>query len=105
MVGLVSCSRKGLTMKCLLCDSPAVAIFDMPGGCVCWPDKTQALCSHHAFKATPQAGMMLIKDMTEEEKFTDVWVHGRVFDETDRVELTVNELHVLAAIEELSRKT
>jgi len=89
-------------MKCLLCDSPAVAIFDMPEGCACRPEKTQALCSHHAFKTTPQAGMMLIKDLTEDEKFTDVWVHGRVFDETDRVAMTVNELHVLAAIAELT---
>ena len=100
---LVPYRGKGLTVKCHFCESPAVAIFYMPEGCVCSLEQTQALCSHHAFKASPRAEMVLIEDLTEGEEFTDIWLHGRVFNETDRVELTVNELHVLAAIEELSR--
>lgn len=78
-------------MRCLLCDDKAVAVFDMPDGCACSPEKTQALCSHHAFKATPQAGMMLIQDLTEGERFTDMWLNGRVWRkiEEDGVETTV----------------
>lgn len=98
-------------MKCLLCDDKAVAVFDMPEGCVCSPEKTQALCSHHAFKATPQAGMMLVKDLTENEKFTDVWVHSRTFTEEivteelpDTVVLTANELRVLTVLDAVQRR-
>ena len=75
-------------MKCLLCDDLAVAVFDMPEGCACRPDKVQPLCAQHAFKATPAAGMMLIKDLTEGERFTDHWLNGRVW-------CTINGLRVL----------
>ena len=84
-------------MKCLLCDDPAVAIFDMPEGCACRAETRQALCTHHAFKATPRGGMILTDDLTEGMEFTDIWLHSRTFPP-----LSVNETLVLAAIEKLS---
>ena len=95
---LVSFHEKGLTMKCLLCDDPAVAIFDMPRGCACRAETRQALCSHHAFKATPRAGMILTEDLTEGMEFTDIWLHSRVFPP-----LSEKEVQVLGVIEKLSQ--
>jgi hypothetical protein len=94
-------------MKCQLCDDKAVAIFDMPEGCACSPEKTQALCTHHALKASPQAGMMLIKDLTEGERFTDLWVNARVFPEPElpaTVQFTANELRVLSVLDAVQRR-
>lgn len=51
-------------VKCLLCGAPAIAIFDMPGGCFCYPDETtQPLCPQHIIQAHPLGGMTLVKDL------------------------------------------
>ena len=97
-MGLVPYRGKGLTMLCLLCDSPAVAIFDMPWGSACSAETKQALCYHHAFKAMPRAGMILTDDLTEGMEFTDIWLHSRTFPP-----LSENERLVLAAIAKLSK--
>lgn len=48
-------------MTCRFCGEPAVAVFRLPGGCVCFPDdREQALCPQHILRATPLAGMELM---------------------------------------------
>jgi hypothetical protein len=55
-------------------NAEAVAVFDMPGGCVCFPeDRKQALCMQHVVKANPLAGMELREDLTEGGAFTRWW--------------------------------
>jgi hypothetical protein len=51
--------------KCCLCDDEAVAIYDMPRGCVARPGLTvQPLCAHHERKMTPIGGRVeLLKDL------------------------------------------
>ena len=61
-------------MKCHLCESLAVGIFDLPGGCVCSPDTTQALCAQHALKSTALGGIFLLRDLTAEYAFSRYWV-------------------------------
>lgn len=60
-------------MKCHMCDSAAVSVFEFSDGCFCSPDVIQALCTQHAFRATPIGDMRLIEDMTEDRAFTMVW--------------------------------
>ena len=60
-------------MKCHLCESAAVAVFNFPAGCACSDDEIQPLCAQHAFKATPRGGMLLIEDLTIDEEFTLAW--------------------------------
>jgi len=52
-------------VRCTMCNDLAVAVFSMPGGCVCRPDdRQQALCMTHALKSRPLAGMVMIQDLT-----------------------------------------
>jgi hypothetical protein len=38
-------------LKCRFgCDDP-IGIYHAPEGCICWPDKIQALCPQHVIKA------------------------------------------------------
>lgn len=30
------------------CAGPVVGIYHTPEGCICWPDRVQALCAQHA---------------------------------------------------------
>lgn len=61
-------------MKCRFCTAHAVAVFDLPEGCLCYPhDREQSLCPHHAFKANPIGDMVLKKDLTVGKKFTHAW--------------------------------
>jgi hypothetical protein len=32
------------------CKSPAIGLYYIPLGCLCWPDPVQALCAQHAEK-------------------------------------------------------
>jgi hypothetical protein len=51
-------------MECLLCGAPAIAVFEMPGGCVVHPRATvQPLCPQHVVRATPLRGMRLLYDL------------------------------------------
>lgn len=62
------------TTQCRFGDGPAVGIFDLPGGCAVYPaDRQQALCPHHAFKASPGAGIYLVEDLTVDGAFGRVW--------------------------------
>ena len=63
-------------MKCQRCDDEAVAVFEFPEGCACSPEQVQALCAHHAFKATPRGGMLLSNDLTAGQEFTRAWLNG-----------------------------
>lgn len=48
-------------IPCRFGDGPAVAIYRMSKGCVCFrDDRVQALCSHHEYKATPIGSMELL---------------------------------------------
>lgn len=42
---------KTTPVKCLLCDSEAVAIFHAPNGCTCAPNKIQPRCQQHVLRA------------------------------------------------------
>jgi hypothetical protein len=60
--------------KCRQCDDAAVARFGLSRGCVVYPnDRRQALCAHHAFRATPLGSLDLIEDFTVNGEF------GRAF--------------------------
>jgi hypothetical protein len=49
-------------LTCVLCGDPAAAVFAMDAGCVCLPTPgDQALCMHHAAKASPLGSMDLVK--------------------------------------------
>lgn len=62
---------------CRFGDGPAVGLFRLPGGCVVFPgDREQALCAHHALKATPLAGIMLVEDWTVDEAFARLWTRA-----------------------------
>lgn len=57
-------------IECLLCGAPAIAIYNMPGGCYVYPQvKIQALCPQHIIKASPQNGMELIEDLREDKSY------------------------------------
>lgn len=61
-------------MKCRFCTDQAVAVFDLPLGCVCLPcDRVQALCMQHIVRATPLGGIELREDLTVGCAFTAWW--------------------------------
>jgi hypothetical protein len=61
--------------KCRFCDDEAVAVFDMPRGCVCYPeDRQQSLCMQHIVKANTIGGMELKHDLTVGGEFTNYWL-------------------------------
>ena len=43
------------------CHEPAVGLFWLPRGCVCYPDQIQALCAQHAISAEPLESMEEIR--------------------------------------------
>lgn len=47
------------------CKSPAVGIFHVPRGCVCWRDPVQALCAQHANEAQSNGPIVCILDFYE----------------------------------------
>ena len=49
------------------CRSPAVGIYYMPRGCICWPDPIQALCMQHFVTAESVGPVTLILDLTEKK--------------------------------------
>ena len=60
--------------RCRFCDDLAVAVFDLPRGCACFPDdRVQALCMQHIVKANDLAGMSLKVDLTVDGAFTRWW--------------------------------
>ena len=60
--------------RCRFCDDLAVAVFDLPRGCACFPDdRVQALCMQHIVKANDLAGMSLKTDLTVDGAFTRWW--------------------------------
>lgn len=59
---------------CRFHNTPAVAVFRMPGGCTCFPEDTeQALCMQHVVRATPLNRMYLLRDLTPDGAFTRWW--------------------------------
>lgn len=36
------------------CDGPIIGVYYMPSGCICFPDKVQALCAYHWHKICGQ---------------------------------------------------
>lgn len=59
---------------CRFCASEAVAIFDIPEGCACYPDdRVQTLCMQHVVGATPIGAMTLKEDLTKDKEFTKWW--------------------------------
>jgi hypothetical protein len=55
-------------MKCIFgCRSPAVAVYILPRGCVCFRDRiVQALCAQHEHKCTPLGRMILVASLMEQ---------------------------------------
>lgn len=50
-------------LKCRFgCDAPPVGVFHLAKGCVCFPDRIQALCEHHLNKSTDFGGLETIVD-------------------------------------------
>ena len=49
------------------CKHPAVAVYYLPAGCVCWKDPVQALCWQHVEKATDIGGMTKLAQLIEIE--------------------------------------
>jgi hypothetical protein len=61
-------------VSCRFGDGPAVAVFDMDAGCICFPDdRQQALCAQHAMRSTPLGSMVLADDLTVGGAFTAWW--------------------------------
>lgn len=54
-------------MKCIFgCRSPAVAVYILPKGCVCFRDRiVQPLCAQHEYKARPLGRMILVTRLYE----------------------------------------
>jgi hypothetical protein len=45
---------------CRFCSQPALALFNLPKGCACYPgDRQQALCAQHVITAEPLGEMTL----------------------------------------------
>lgn len=66
-------------ISCRFGDGEAIAVWDMPGGCLCHPeDRVQALCLHHSHRATPLDGMKLLFDLTVNQRVTEIVQHGAV---------------------------
>jgi hypothetical protein len=60
--------ENSLVSRCYLCGDIAIAIFEMPGGCIAYPNvKLQPLCPSHLVKATPLNGMYLKEDFGLED--------------------------------------
>lgn len=47
------------------CDSGVVGLYSAPSGCICWPDKIQALCAQHAVKGMQNNDMTAIVEDAE----------------------------------------
>jgi hypothetical protein len=57
---------------------PAVAVFEMSAGCICYPaDREQALCMQHIVRATPLGTMELKDDLSARGEFTKWWAGSR----------------------------
>lgn len=68
-------------MTCRFCSDGAVAVFTLSDGCICYPDdREQALCWHHAMRATPLGGMELRQDLTVGAEFTK-WLESQLLGE------------------------
>jgi hypothetical protein len=66
-------------VPCRQCGDPAAAVFALPQGCVVYPDdREQALCVHHALRATPlgDEGMTLVRDLSLNGSFTAWWTNA-----------------------------
>lgn len=48
------------------CKSPVAGLYHAPDGCICWPDKVQALCIQHAQKGLQNTNMETILERLEE---------------------------------------
>ena len=52
--------------QCRFGDGPAVGLFELPRGCIVYPDdREQLLCFYHAMRATPLGDIRLILDFTK----------------------------------------
>jgi hypothetical protein len=52
---------------CRFCGTPAVAVYALSDGCMCFPDdREQALCAQHEDRATPLGDMTLLRDFAPE---------------------------------------
>lgn len=61
-------------MTCRFCTAEAVAVFDVPEGCACYPDdRQQALCMQHVVGESSIGGMILVDDLTMNGAFTKWW--------------------------------
>jgi hypothetical protein len=50
--------------QCRICGDPAVAIYRLERGCVCYPDdREQALCPQHAVRSEPLGDMEMIQEI------------------------------------------
>jgi hypothetical protein len=62
---------------CRFCGDPAVAVFALDRGCLCYPeDREQALCMQHVVRASPAGSMLLTADLTRDGLFTRWWQGG-----------------------------
>lgn len=53
-------------IKCRFgCDSPAIGIYHVPEGCICWPDPVQALCIQHFITAESEGPITLVLKLGE----------------------------------------
>lgn len=51
-------------MKCSACDSPALALFRLPRGCIAFPELTeQWLCAQHIISVQPRDGIELVRSL------------------------------------------
>ncbi len=61
-------------LECRFGCGPAIAVFAMDRGCVCYPDdRQQALCMQHIVRATPLGRMTVVRDLTADAEFTKWW--------------------------------
>lgn len=59
---------------CRFCDRPAVGVFFLSRGCVCYPrDRLQALCQQHVVRSNPTGSMVLHQDLTVGPEFSRWW--------------------------------
>lgn len=50
------------------CKDPAVGIFYIKEGCICWPDHIQALCMQHFITAESEGDVLEIISFEEEDE-------------------------------------
>jgi hypothetical protein len=57
-------SGEELDIRCRFGDhAPAVGIYWVPKGCICWPDPVQALCMQHFLTAESTGDIIRIVDL------------------------------------------